>query len=58
LGQFEWNVVPYGLQGSSSLLMRIMNQALTVGLDFSGTGTETSPSLAFRVEQGRGEQGV
>ena len=58
LGQFEWNVVPYGLQGSSSLLMRVMNQALTVGLDFSGTGTETSPSLASRVEQGRGEQGV
>jgi len=33
LGQFEWNVVPFGLQGSSSLLMRVMNQALTVGLD-------------------------
>ena len=32
LGQFEWNVVPFGLQGSSSLLMRVMNQALTVGL--------------------------
>ena len=36
LGQFEWNVVPFGLQGSSSLLMRVMNQALTVGLAFSG----------------------
>jgi len=36
LGQFEWNVVPFGLQGSSSLLMRVMNQALTVGLDFAG----------------------
>ena len=32
LGQFEWNVVPFGLQGSSSLLMRVMNEALTVGL--------------------------
>ena len=32
LGQFEWNVEPFGLQGSSSLLMRVMNQALTVGL--------------------------
>jgi hypothetical protein len=39
LGQFEWNVVPFGLQGSSSLLMRVMNQALTVGL-----GTETTIS--------------
>ena len=39
LGQFEWNVVPFGLQGSSSLLMRVMNQALTVGL-----GAETTIS--------------
>jgi hypothetical protein len=31
LGQFEWNVVPFGLQGAL-LLMRVMNQALTVGL--------------------------
>ena len=31
LGQFEWNVVPYGLQGASSLLMRVMNAALTEG---------------------------
>ena len=35
LRQFEWNVVPLGLQGSS-LLMCVMNQALTVGLDFTG----------------------
>ena len=39
LGQFEWNVVPFGLQGSSSLLMRVMNQALTVGLDFPADQT-------------------
>ena len=31
LGQFEWKVVPYGLQGASSLLMRVMNAALTAG---------------------------
>jgi hypothetical protein len=29
LGQYDWNVVPFGLQGSSTLLMRVMNQALT-----------------------------
>jgi hypothetical protein len=29
---FEWNVVLFGLQVASSLLMRDMNQALTVGL--------------------------
>ncbi len=32
LGQFEWNVVLFGLQGSLSLLMRVMNEALSVGL--------------------------
>ena len=55
LGQFEWNVVPFGLQGSSSLLMRVMNQALTVGLDFpadssratgQGQGMPPQPGLS------------
>ena len=51
LGQFEWNVVPFGLQGSSSLLMRVMNQALTVGLDFQGgTATGTTPRLPLRPD--------
>ena len=44
LGQFEWNVVPFGLQGSSSLLMRVMNQALTVGLDFPSPG-DSAPDV-------------
>ena len=35
LGQFEWSVVPFGLQGASSLPMRAMNQALAV--DFPGS---------------------
>ncbi len=39
LGQFEWNAVPFGLQGASSLLTRVINQALTVGLDFPGDQT-------------------
>ena len=40
LGQFERNVVLFGLQGSSSLLMRVMNPALTVGLAFPGDSTD------------------
>jgi hypothetical protein len=44
LGQLEWNVVPFGLQGSSSLLMRVMNQALTVGLDYPGDSIDNGSS--------------
>ena len=29
LRQFQWKVVPFGLQGSSSVLMRVMNEAMT-----------------------------
>ena len=49
LGQFEWNVVPFGLQGASSLLTRVMNQALTVGLDFPASNTA---ALDFTPDQG------
>jgi hypothetical protein len=39
LGQFEWNVVPFGLQGSSLFLMRVMDQALgTVSFDYPSPG--------------------
>ena len=31
LGQFQWNVVLFCLQGSSSVLMRVMNEAMTGG---------------------------
>ncbi len=41
MGKFEWNMVPFGLQGASSLLMRVIYQALTVGLDFPGGATTT-----------------
>ena len=51
LGQLQWNVVPFDLQGSSPLLMRVMNQALTVGLNFTSdsagpvlTASATLPS--------------
>ena len=29
LGQFEWKLIPFGLQGSSSILIRVMNAAMT-----------------------------
>ena len=32
LGQFEWKVMPFGLQGSSAVLMRVMNAAMARGL--------------------------
>ena len=40
LGQFDWNVVPYGLQGASSVLMRYMNRILTVGLGPAPAGLD------------------
>ena len=52
LGQFEWNVVPFGLQGSSSLLMRVMNQALTVGL-----GQDTASAIHGGVPGASGPLG-
>ena len=33
LGQFEWNVVPFGLQGAPSALMRVMRASLSRGLE-------------------------
>ena len=39
-------MVPFGLQGASSLLMRVMNQALTFGLDFPGDPTPTTAEAA------------
>ena len=36
LGQFQWKVVPFGLQGSSSVLMRVMNEAMTEGRKGAG----------------------
>jgi hypothetical protein len=44
LGRFEWNVVLFGLRGASLLLMRVMNRALTVGLDFPGGPPPTPPN--------------
>ena len=36
LGQFQWKVVPFSLQGSSSVLMRVMNEAMTEGRKGAG----------------------
>jgi hypothetical protein len=47
LGQFEWNVVPYGLQGASSLLMRVMNAALTEGAGTSSADGEKPRRLGI-----------
>ena len=46
LGQFEWKVMPFGLQGSSSVLMRVMNAAMTQGLH--PTEGDTAPSGGVR----------
>ena len=45
-------MAPFGLQGSSSLLMRVMNQALTVGLDFPG-GQAAGPAGPTAVPERR-----
>ena len=42
-------MVPFGLQGSSQLVMRVMNQAPTVGLDFQ-RGTATTPRPPLRPD--------
>ena len=49
LGQFEWNVVPCGLQGASSLrlLMRVMNAALTNGVGTGGGGAPHHPGTGI-----------
>ena len=41
-GQFEWKVMPFGLQGSSSVLMRVMNDAMTRGLH--GPASDPAPT--------------
>ena len=45
LGQFEWKVMPFGLQGASSVLMRVMNSAMTRGLRQPG-GEPPPPGTA------------
>ena len=38
LGQFEWNVMPYGTQGASSVLQRYMNRIFRAGLGAAPDG--------------------
>ena len=49
LGQFEWNVMPYGTQGASSVLQRYMNRIFRAGLGSApdGLGGASSPGPVF-----------
>ena len=48
LGQFEWKVMPFGLQGSSSVLMRVMNAAMTRGLRANAAESVPEPPEGAR----------
>ena len=45
LGQYEWNVMPYGVQGASSVLQRYMHRIFRAGLGAApaGLGGASSP---------------
>ena len=43
LGQFEWNVMPYGTQGASSVLQRYMNRIFRAGLGTAPEGLGGAP---------------
>jgi hypothetical protein len=58
LGQFEWKVMPFGLQGSSSVLMRVMNAAMTRGLRDSTGCTAPGPGPGAGLPAGPGDRGV
>ena len=46
LGQIEWKVMPFGLQGSSSVLMRVINAAMTLGLHGPASDPAPAPPAA------------
>ncbi len=59
VGQFEWQVLPFGLRGSSSVLMRVMNAALTQGRrpPAADHGQSLSGGVAGGVSRGPGRVG-
>ena len=44
LGQFEWNVMPYGTQGASAVLQRYMNRIFRAGLGAAPDGLGGPPA--------------
>ena len=52
LGQFGWKFMPFGLQGSSSVLVRAMNDAMTRGLHGPASDRAPTPPAARPGVQG------
>ena len=60
LGQFEWNVMPYGVQGASSVLQRYMHRIFRAGLGAApaGLGGGSGPGPLLHGPTGPAESGT